>query len=232
MAYRNLFFDLDNTLWAFSENAHDTFDEIYRLYRLSRFFSSFEQFYSIYQGENERLWQAYEKNEITKEELNHRRFRYPLEVAGVSDLSLADRYSGDFFRIIRTKKKVMPHTLEVLESLYPQYNLYILSNGFRELQCTKMQSAGIDKYFKKIILSDDIGIQKPNPRLFQYALETTQSTTNDSLMIGDNFDVDIQGAYNIGMNQVYYNISNQNNLLFSPTFEIKDLRELTNILAS
>ena len=49
----------------------------------------------------------------------------------------------------------MPHAQEVLEYLAPKYNLYILSNGFQELQCHKMRSAGIDHYFKKVVLSDD-----------------------------------------------------------------------------
>ena len=230
MPFKNLFFDLDNTLWAFSENAGDTFREVYALHRLDRFFESFEQFFSIYQEENLRLWRCYEKGDITKDELNYRRFRHPLQVAGVGDLSLADRYSADFFRIIRTKKKLMPHTLEILDYLYPHYNLFILSNGFRELQCAKMHSGGIDKYFQKVILSDDIGINKPNRGLFDYALQMTGSSKEEALMIGDNFDVDVAGACHAGMAQVYYNISRQNEFPFTPTYIIQDLRELTGIL--
>ena len=78
----------------------------------------------------------------------------------------------------------MPHAYEVLEYLAGKYNLYILSNGFQELQCHKMRSAGIDHFFKKIVLSDDIGILKPWPEIFHFALSATQSEVRDSLMIG------------------------------------------------
>ena len=79
----------------------------------------------------------------------------------------------------------MPHAKEVLEYLASRYNLFILSNGFHELQSRKMHSAGIDHYFKKVILSDDIGLLKPAPQLFYFALSATQSELRDSLMIGD-----------------------------------------------
>jgi putative hydrolase of the HAD superfamily len=230
MVYKNLFFDLDNTLWAFSENAYDTFQEVYFLHHLNKCFDSFEQFYSIYQKENERLWDIYGKGEITKEELNHRRFLYPLQAVGAGDSVLAEKYSTDFFKIIRTKKKLMPHTIEVLNSLYPHFNLYILSNGFRELQRNKMHAAGIDGYFKQIILSDDIGVQKPNWQLFVHALQVTQSESCNSLMIGDNFEVDIEGARNVGLAQIFYNISNRKDLSFNPTYLITDLKELIDIL--
>jgi YjjG family noncanonical pyrimidine nucleotidase len=231
MPYRNLFFDLDNTLWAFSANAGDTFREVYALNRMDRYFESFEQFFSIYQEENLRLWGLYEKGEITKDELNYRRFRHPLQVVGAGDLSLAERYGADFFRIIRTKSRLMPHALNMLQRLYPSYNLYILSNGFRELQCAKMRSGGIDRFFKEVILSDDIGVQKPNRKLFDYALQSTGATTADSLMIGDNFAVDIEGAHNSGWQQVYYDISNEEERLsFSPTYTIRDLNEIPHLL--
>jgi YjjG family noncanonical pyrimidine nucleotidase len=231
MTYSNLFFDLDNTLWAFSVNADSTFREVYALNRLDRYFKSYDQFFAIYQKENLRLWGLYEKGEITKDELNYRRFRHPLQVVDVGDLSLADRYGADFFRIIRTKKVLMPHVLEVLQSLYKHYNLYILSNGFHELQCAKMHSGGIDTYFKLVILSDDIGIQKPDRRIFDYALEVTGSTIDNSLMIGDNPHVDIEGAYLSGWRQVYYDIGDgTDSISFKPTYVIKDMKELMNIL--
>lgn len=231
MRFNNFFFDLDNTLWAFSENAADSFKEIYELYQLNRYFNSFEQFYGIYQKENKRLWKMYEKGMITKDELNRQRFYYPLKMVNVYDYSLAENYSADFFKIIRTKKKLMPHTIETLDYLQQDYNLYILSNGFHELQYSKMKSAGIYKYFKKIVLSDDIGINKPNPKIFTYALTSTNSNIENSIMIGDDFDVDIVGAHNIGLPQVYYNTTNREDFPFHPNYQITDLKDLVNIIS-
>ncbi|MDO4164613.1 MAG: YjjG family noncanonical pyrimidine nucleotidase [Bacteroides sp.] len=230
MAYKNLFFDLDDTLWAFSQNARDTFEEMYHKHNYDRFFSSFEHFYTLYEHRNLELWDEYGRGEVTKDELNRQRFLYPLEAVGAGDAALAKAFSEDFFSVIPTKSKLMPHAREVLEYLAPKYNLYILSNGFQELQCRKMHSAGIDGFFKKVVLSDDIGILKPRPEIFHFALSATQSELRESLMIGDNPDNDIAGAAGVGMHQVYYNTNNRTCLSFTPTYQITDLKELMEIL--
>ena len=138
MKYKNLFFDLDDTIWAFSQNARDTFEEVYDKYEFSRYFDSFDHYYSIYQKRNAELWVDYGEGKITKEELNRQRFLFPLQSVGQDDEVLAERYSKDFFAIIPTKSGLMPYAKETLEYLAPNYNLYILSNGFRELQSFKM----------------------------------------------------------------------------------------------
>jgi putative hydrolase of the HAD superfamily len=230
MKYKNLFFDLDDTLWAFSLNARNTFEEMYFKHKLNRYFDSFQHFYTLYQKRNTELWLEYGDGNITKEELNNQRFLYPLQAVGVSDEVLAKTYSDDFFAVIPTKSNLMPYAKELLEYLFPKYNLYILSNGFRELQYHKMRSAGIDGYFKKIILSDDIGVMKPWPQIFYYALSATQSQLADSLMIGDSWDADIMGARGVGMHQIYYNVKGTTELSFQPTYIVKSLVDVEVIL--
>lgn len=230
MNYKNLFFDLDDTLWAFSHNARETFKEVYHKYSFDCYFDSFDHYYSLYQRRNTELWIEYGEGKVTKEELNHQRFYYPLQAVGVEDEALAERFSQDFFAIIPTKSGLMPHAKEVLEYLAPHYNLYILSNGFRELQSRKMRSAGIDGYFKKIILSEDLGLMKPRPEIFHFALSATQSELRESLMIGDSWEADITGAHGVGMHQAYYNVAGRTTFPFLPTYQIHSLKELMNIL--
>ena len=230
MPYKNLFFDLDDTLWAFSANARDTYEEMYRKYDYDRFFDSFEHYYSLYQRRNLELWAEYADGKVTKEELNRQRYLYPLEAVGAGDSALAAAYEKDALATIPTKSKLMPHAREVLEYLSAKYNLYILSNGFKELQFHKMRSSDIDKYFRKVVLSDDIGILKPWPEIFHFALSATQSELNDSLMIGDSWENDIAGAAGVGMHQVFYNLSGRTDLPFTPTYQITDLKELLDLL--
>lgn len=230
MPYKNLFFDLDDTLWAFSANARDTYEEMYRKYDYDRFFDSFEHYYSLYQRRNLELWAEYADGKVTKEELNRQRYLYPLEAVGAGDSALAEAYEKDALATILTKSKLMPHAREVLEYLSAKYNLYILSNGFKELQFHKMRSSDIDKYFRKVVLSDDIGILKPWPEIFHFALSATQSELNDSLMIGDSWENDIAGAAGVGMHQVFYNLSGRTDLPFTPTYQITDLKELLDLL--
>ena len=230
MPYKNLFFDLDDTLWAFSANARDTYEEMYRKYDYDRFFDSFEHYYSLYQRRNLELWAEYADGKVTKEELNRQRYLYPLEAVGAGDSALAEAYEKDALATIPTKSKLMPHAREVLEYLSAKYNLYILSNGFKELQFHKMRSSNFDKYFRKVVLSDDIGILKPWPEIFHFALSATQSELNDSLMIGDSRENDIAGAAGVGMHQVFYNLSGRTDLPFTPTYQITDLNELLDLL--
>ncbi|WP_294620141.1 YjjG family noncanonical pyrimidine nucleotidase [uncultured Bacteroides sp.] len=230
MPYKNLFFDLDDTLWAFSLNARDTYEEMYRKYGYNRYFTSFEHYYSLYQRRNLELWAEYADGKVTKDELNRQRYLYPLETVGVCDSALAKAYEKDALATIPTKRKLMPHAREVLEYLSSKYNLYILSNGFKELQFHKMRSSGIDGYFKKVILSDDIGILKPWPDIFHFALSATQSELRESLMIGDSWESDIAGAAGVGMHQVFYNLSGRVDLPFAPTYQITDLKELLYLL--
>lgn len=211
-------------------NARDTFEEMYSKYGYYRYFQSFEHFYAIYQRRNLELWEEYGDGRITKEELNRQRFLYPLESVGVRNTTLAKAFSDDFLSVIPTKSKLMPHAYEVLEYLSSKYNLYILSNGFQELQCHKMRSAGIDTFFKKVILSDDIGVLKPWPEIFYFALSATQSDLRESLMIGDSWKNDITGAKGVGMHQVFYSPNGKAGLPFQPTYQISDLKELMQIL--
>ena len=228
--YKNIFFDLDDTLWAFSVNARDAFEEMYRKYDYDRFFHSFAHFYELYQKRNLELWEAYEQGQVTKEELNRQRFLYPLEQVGAGDADLAQHFSTDYFSVLPTKKKLMPHAREVLEYLSGRYRLYILSNGFRELQSCKMRSAGIDGYFRKVVLSDDIGVLKPHATIFHFALSATQSQLEESLMVGDNWTNDVAGAAGVGMHQVFYDVEGRTGLPFRPTFHIHDLKELMGLL--
>ena len=230
MKYKNLFFDLDDTIWAFSQNARDTFEEVYDKYEFSRYFDSFDHYYSIYQKRNAELWVDYGEGKITKEELNRQRFLFPLQSVGQDDEVLAERYSKDFFAIIPTKSGLMPYAKETLEYLAPNYNLYILSNGFRELQSFKMQSSKVDIYFKKVILSEDLGVLKPWPEIFNFALSATQSKLRESLMIGDSWEADITGANGIGMHQVFYNVQGKTIFPFQPTYQIHTLKELIDLL--
>lgn len=231
MEYRSIFIDLDDTLWAFTENARDTFEDMYHQYRFERYFQSFDHFMELYVPKNLELWDLYGRHEISKDELNARRFSYPLLQVGVDDPALVKAYSDGFFAAIPYKRKLMPHAMEALEYLSGKYRLYILSNGFRELQEQKMRSAGILHYFRKIVLSEDIGAHKPFPAIFNFAMSATQSEFRTSLMIGDNWKNDVAGARDVGMGQGYYCPDAEPSVLeFQPTFLLRDWEEIEKVL--
>lgn len=228
--YKNVFIDLDDTLYDFKGASMESFKETYDLLEYNRYFNSFEQYIELYTPRNLQLWEQYGRGEITKSELNRIRYSYPLEAVGVHDEQLAARFCKEALSRIPTKNKLIPGCNELLEYLHPKYNLYILSNGFQELQEHKMQTTGIRDYFKALILSDHIGINKPRRELFEYALNSTGSTASNSIMVGDMFETDIAGAANAGIDQIFFNIKGSENLPFAPTYLVTSLKDIIGIL--
>ncbi len=228
--YKNIFIDLDDTLYDFAAASRESFRETYDLLGYERFFCSFEHYMSLYEPYNLELWKIYGEGKITKAELNRRRYNYPLEMVGVCDATLAERFCREALGRIPTKNKVIDGAHELLRYLAPKYRLHILSNGFKELQAHKMRTAGFTDYFETLILSDDIGVNKPRPELFVYALQKAGTTAEESVMIGDMFDTDIAGAAGVGMDQIFFNRKRLDLLPFEPTHTVTSLLQIKDIL--
>lgn len=228
--YKSLFIDLDDTVYDFTAASRESFKESYDLLHYEHYFNSFERYMEIYEPHNLELWRIYGEGKITKAELNRRRYLHPLETVGVNDPQLAEEFCRNALSLIPTKDKLIDGAIELLEYLRPKYSMYILSNGFKELQSHKMRTAGIDRYFDGLILSEDIGVNKPNRELYDYALQKSGSTVEESIMIGDMFDTDIAGAANIGMHQIYFNPKGKKGHPFEPTYEVTHLSQIKDIL--
>ena len=231
MRYKALFIDLDNTLYDFTANSREAYHEVYQLMDYDRFFSSFEEYFAIYEKRNAELWDLYDEGTITKEQLNTERYLHPLKVAHVNRAEeIAQTFFAEAMKRLPTKGLLRPHAIECLEYLRPRYQLYILSNGFTELQTHKMQSAGINHFFDGIVLSEDINVNKPQRALFDYALTISDTSAEESLMIGDHFEVDIIGAKNAGWDQMFYNYKGITEKPFAPTYEITSLEQVKDYL--
>lgn len=229
--YRNIFFDLDDTLWDFTGNSRLVYRMMYERHGYSRFFKSFDHYLALYERRNEELWADYGRGLVTKDELNVMRFTYPFEhdgIGGCRDLALS--FMRDSLAMMPTMRGVVDGAHEVLDCLAPRYNLYILSNGFRELQSAKLASAGLEHYFSRVILSEDIQVHKPRIEIFNFALSATQSLAAESLMVGDNIDTDIKGAAAAGLDQVWFNRWGNDAGSFRPTFEVRRLEQLLSLL--
>lgn len=231
--YDVLFIDLDDTLYDFTSNSTDAYREVYAFMEYGRWFRSFEHYYEIYWARNKELWVLYADSKITKEQLNAERYTHPLRVMGVPDAdAVGARFWEESMKRLPLGARLMPHAREVLEYLKPRYRIYILSNGFAELQSRKMQSAGIAHYFDGVVLSEDIGVNKPHRAIFDHALRVAGVTADRALMIGDNYEVDIKGACGAGIDQVFYNVSGVDisGEALAPTYIISSLLELKEIV--
>jgi putative hydrolase of the HAD superfamily len=195
MKCKNLFIDLDNTLWDTFYNNKECLKEMYTDDGFNRYFNSFEAFYDYYTSKEPAL------------RLNH-----------------------NFLERTTTKTRLIPGALELLEYLRPSYKMYILSNGFREVQFRKLVNSGLAPYFLRMILSEDANIQKPHRKIFDFALVNTNSRRSETLMIGDSWEADIVGARNAGIAQLWFNPEGLPAKGFTPTYTVRSLAEIKDIL--
>lgn len=232
MGYKYLFFDLDNTLWDFDANSKYTLTVLYDKYNLGAHFPDFETYYHLYSANNAKLWQLYGAGKITKEALNQERFAYPLRSFKASLLPIAQQMEVDYLPLLAQQTRLKPHCLEVLETCKKhRYKMYIISNGFVEIQQLKLTRSGLLPYFDRCYFSEHIGAHKPAKLFFDYAIKSSNAVKKQSLVIGDNFEADILGAKNAGIDQVYFNPNpSAEPLPFTPKFQITDLRELLKIM--
>ena len=228
--YQHVFFDLDRTLWDFNKNSMETLTEICKLYRMwDEYALSEAKFIAAYMKVNEELWVQYRKNTLSKEALRDRRFKETLMQVGIQDTSLAKAISTYYLSNCPKKKNLKPFVTEMLTYLDQHYYLHIITNGFAEAQRIKLENTGIGKFFKELIISEEIGHRKPSSKVFETAVEKVNGSMEESIMIGDDLEVDIIGAADAGMDQVYYN-PDLKSCSYPVTYEVSCLSEVRSIL--
>jgi len=227
--YKHLLIDLDSTLWDFEQNAKKTLNDIYDEFNLEEKIPLFELFYKKYKFHNNKLWAKYRAGLINKNYVSIQRFYLTLSDFKINKIGLSKKISKRYLDILATKTMLMPYALEILEYLKPKYEMSILTNGFKEVQQEKMKNSGLEKYFKFIITSEEATALKPNAKIFNYALNKTNVQPSECLMIGDDFEIDIMGAKQVGIDQIYYN-PKMKKILSKATYTINSLREIEKIL--
>lgn len=220
--YKALFIDWDDTIGDFIGAAQKALFEMYEKYQLSDYFASTEEFVSLYKPHNLELWEKYGKDQVTKDYLSFDRFFYPLmhgsklaerrEARGEKQktrgemleiAALAEQLSEDFLNMTTANFSLLPGAEQAIKKLAQKYTLVILSNGFIEVQYQKIERSGLAPYFQHVVLSEEVGYQKPNPLIYQAALDKCGLQASEVLMIGDSWYSDIQGAIQAGIDQMW-----------------------------
>lgn len=203
-----LWFDLDDTLYDFEANSLTALHLIYDEAGLQRWWPDAQTWIDEYHDFNRKLWTEYSHGLISRDVLRMERFRQPLVARGCPDREareLSSRLDPLYLGKFATLHATIPDARETLRRLSQSYNIGVLSNGFREVQAGKINNTGLRPYIDCVVLSDEIEINKPDPRLFRYAERKAGTTAEDCLLIGDNPDTDIAGALAAGWKTVWFN---------------------------
>lgn len=228
--YKHLYFDLDRTLWDYETNASEALQEIFKEFELHVIFEVFENFRSAFIKHNDALWNQYQKGILRKEALRVRRFELALLDYKSKNKALATKLNENFLNISPRKAGLVEGAKEVLEYLQGKaYHMYILTNGFQQIQEMKMEASGLNVYFQKMFTTEHTKSYKPKRAMFEYALKSVNAKKTESLMIGDDLEADVIGARKFGIDQVFFNPDKKTHTE-KPTYEIALLTELKDIL--
>lgn len=227
--YKHIFFDLDDTLWDLKSNSFESLKTIYEKHKFGNYFSSFDFFCDTFHNKNIALWDDYRKGLISRDTLTSQRFLFVAETLN-APLEYAIILNSEYLADISKRTKIIENAFQTLNYLKKKYLLHIITDGFFEVQVIKLNNSRLSSFFQHIITAEEIGYLKPNAQLFNYALKITESKKEEAIMIGDSYENDIIGAYNCGIDQIYFNAHNRKNLDIEPTHKVNKLIEILDIL--
>jgi putative hydrolase of the HAD superfamily len=191
---------------------------------------SFDDFNEVYHAINDKLWARFRSGFLSREELRWKRMWQTLVHYRIPNIDTAKQMSERYLEILPTQNAVFPYAIEALQYCQAKgYEMHLITNGFEATQHAKLKHSSMDIYFDKMITSEQAMSMKPHKEIFEYAMQETNTKAIESLMIGDALDIDILGAQQVNMDQVYFN-PNENLHSQKPTYEIKSLLDLKSIL--
>ena len=223
---KHIFFDLDHTLWNFEKNSALTFKFLLDKYNIT---IDLQKFLKVYMPINFSLWNLYRDDKITKEYLRHNRLKSTFEKLNIKiDSGLIDEISNDYVKHLPDNNFLLPNAISVLDYLFQKYKLHIITNGFTEVQNTKISNSNLSKYFTCIIDSETVGVKKPHSKIFNYAYNISKAAyKNECLMIGDNYQADVMGALNYGFKAIHLNSNNEsyheNSIIITDLISLKEI---------
>lgn len=222
----DIFFDLDHTLWDFDKNSALTFALIFKKNNLS---VDLDDFLKYYLPINLNYWKLYTQEKVDKNKLRYGRLKDTFDALQVKvEDSVIESLSNDYILYLTTYNYIFDGTIEILDYLKTKYKLHIITNGFEEVQQHKLNKSKISHYFETVTNSEMVGVKKPNRKIFDYALKQANVRVENGIMIGDNYDADILGALNIGLDAICFNYHKE--ALDSSIKHVNHLLELKNFL--
>jgi putative hydrolase of the HAD superfamily len=219
-----IYFDLDDTLMDFSNASLQAFIRLMDHYDLPNDKRCFE----VYQSGNHQTWIELEQNLISSHELRSLRFERFLASMNWVDKADAFEMNATYISFLINESNLLTGAMHLLNFFKNKIPMGILTNGLKEAQRPRLLKTGISHFFDHIIVSDEIGISKPNQQIFELAKKTLGNIpTENILLVGDNPISDIEGAQKFGFKTIWFN-SKQKELphQIQPTLTVSKLEDI------
>ncbi len=227
MKYELILFDADDTLFDFKKSEDFAIRKL-----VSTLDSDFDDEFIIdtYKDINTKIWIEFEEGKITSDELKIERFNRLIKKLEIK--SNAKELCNMYVQYLGDGSFLYKESEDLLNYLSKNYKIGIITNGLADVQHRRIRNSIVGHYFEDVVISDEIKIAKPNPAIFDHALNNLNHTNKQSvLMIGDSLNSDIKGGINAGIDTCWFNQHNKvNSSNINPTYEINNLLQLKNIL--
>lgn len=227
MKYKVILFDADETLFDFKKAEKEAFRKT-----MIDFGVDYDENYhfNTYKEINTAIWKELEQGLITQEKLKVERFRRFINKINMHFNE--NDFASTYMKYLGEGSFLFEGAIELVKDLSNKYTLSIVTNGLTTVQERRIKKSVIAKYFKDIVISEEIGVAKPHPAIFEHAIKNLgEFKKHEVLMIGDNFNSDIMGGINYNIDTCWYNpnkVENKSDL--SPTYEMVDYKEIRNLL--
>lgn len=224
--YDIIFFDIDDTLFDFTKSQQAAFYKVFDKYNLLNSLNLYEK---SYQEINKVLWRDLENGKMSLVELGSERFsrlflEHELEIDAVV-------FNQDYLKFLGEQTHLVQGSEKVIRDLSYK-RLAIITNGYTDVQTSRINNSPLKGIFEHIIISEFTGFQKPQRGIFDFAFNKLQITNKSNvLMVGDSLTSDIQGGINYGIDTCWFNPKyKENSTSIKPTYIINKLESLLEII--
>jgi 2-haloacid dehalogenase len=227
MKYEIIIFDADETLFDFKKSERDAFKNT-----MLEFDIEYDESHhlKIYHGINAAIWKEFEEGRITQEKLKVERFKRLSDSLNMTFDEV--QFAKSYMKHLANASFLFDDSIDLVKSLNKNYRLTIVTNGLKDVQDNRIRKSVIAKYFEDIVVSEEVAVSKPDPKIFEHTLNNINHIDKSKvLIVGDSLTSDVQGGINFGVDTCWYNPHKiENKTGIQPTYEISNLMELEDIL--
>ena len=226
--YKYLLWDIDGTILNFELAERAAIRSLFERFKLG---DCSDEMLMCYSQINKRYWQLMESGKIKKDKMLVERFIEFFSNKGIN-ADIAAEFNKEYQIALCDTIVFNDDAIDIIKHQKKTCKIIIVTNGTEVVQEKKLERSGLNDIVDNVFIPELVGFEKPNIKFFEKViLEVGIKDLKEALIIGDSLTSDIQGGHNIGIDTCWYNPKNEENTtLLSPTYTIRNLHELENII--
>ncbi|REL29123.1 noncanonical pyrimidine nucleotidase, YjjG family [Rhodohalobacter sp. SW132] len=229
MPLKYIYFDLDNTLLDHNQAESKSHEAIHSIFPILQNVTM-EDWLKTYQVVNHNLWVKYQDGEISRIELHYSRFHDTLKELGL-DTKDSEEIGTTYMNKYRNFWDWVDQAEETLKLTSKRFKVGIITNGFKETQHLKFDNLSLNRFTNQMVISEELGVLKPHPKVFDHATELAGVEREQILYVGDSHSSDVIGGKNAGWKTAWFTgVVGEEETEVEPDFKFSKFPELQRYL--